>query len=97
MIHLLLRNQQFVWFTENEKSDCVSTIALSWWRDSDPRPADYESAALPLSHTSILNPPVRIQLFYYTTRSPVCQDVFDIFSNGRLIYLLRTAEHLPPR
>ena len=53
MIHLLFENQQFVWFAENEKSDCVSTIALSWWRDSDPRPADYESAALPLSHTSL--------------------------------------------
>ena len=26
----------------------------SWWRDSNPRPADYESAALPLSHTSDL-------------------------------------------
>jgi hypothetical protein len=22
---------------KNEKSDCVSTIALSWWRDSDYR------------------------------------------------------------
>ena len=25
----------------------------SWWRDSDPRPIDYESIALPLRHTSI--------------------------------------------
>ena len=25
----------------------------SWWRGLNPRPADYESAALPLSHTSI--------------------------------------------
>jgi hypothetical protein len=40
---------------------------------------------------------VRIQLFYYTTRRPVCQDVFDNFSDGRLIYLLRTEERLPPR
>lgn len=37
MIHLLFENQQIVWFAENEKSDCVSTIALSWWRDSDYR------------------------------------------------------------
>ena len=25
----------------------------SWWRESNPQPADYKSAALPLSHTSI--------------------------------------------
>ena len=25
----------------------------SWWTDSNPRPADYKSAALPLSHTSV--------------------------------------------
>lgn len=24
----------------------------SWWWESDPRPIDYESIALPLSHTS---------------------------------------------
>ena len=24
----------------------------SWWRESNPQPADYKSAALPLSHTS---------------------------------------------
>ena len=28
----------------------------SWWRESNPQPADYKSAALPLSHTSILFP-----------------------------------------
>ena len=27
----------------------------SWWRESNPQPADYKSAALPLSHTSNLN------------------------------------------
>ena len=26
----------------------------SWWRESNPQPADYKSAALPLSHTSEL-------------------------------------------
>ena len=26
----------------------------SWWRESNPQPADYKSAALPLSHTSKL-------------------------------------------
>ena len=25
----------------------------SWWRESNPQPADYKSAALPLSHTSM--------------------------------------------
>ena len=25
----------------------------SWWRESNPQPADYKSAALPLSHTSL--------------------------------------------
>ena len=27
----------------------------SWWRESNPQPADYKSAALPLSHASILS------------------------------------------
>ena len=27
----------------------------SWWRESNPQPADYKSAALPLSHASKLN------------------------------------------
>ena len=26
----------------------------SWWRESNPQPADYKSAALPLSHISVL-------------------------------------------
>ena len=29
-----------------------SPIFWSWWRESNPQPADYKSAALPLSHTS---------------------------------------------
>ena len=29
------------------------SIYWSWWRESNPQPADYKSAALPLSHTSI--------------------------------------------
>ena len=33
----------------------VIEIFWSWWRESNPQPADYKSAALPLSHTSILN------------------------------------------
>ena len=27
-------------------------VFWSWWRESNPQPADYKSAALPLSHTS---------------------------------------------
>ena len=30
-----------------------SILNWSWWRESNPQPADYKSAALPLSHTSI--------------------------------------------
>ena len=30
------------------------SLYWSWWRESNPQPADYKSAALPLSHTSIL-------------------------------------------
>ena len=29
------------------------SLCWSWWRESNPQPADYKSAALPLSHTSI--------------------------------------------
>ncbi len=29
------------------------SLYWSWWRESNPQPADYKSAALPLSHTSI--------------------------------------------
>lgn len=41
------------------------------WRDSNPRPADYESAAIPLSHRGIVNDNItlyidlRISLTYY--------------------------------
>ena len=31
----------------------MQVLLWSWWRDSDPRPIDYESIALPLRHTSI--------------------------------------------
>ena len=30
------------------------SIFWSWWRESNPQPADYKSAALPLSHISAL-------------------------------------------
>ena len=34
---------------------CHRSLYWSWWRESNPQPADYKSAALPLSHTSISN------------------------------------------
>ena len=37
-----------------------SKLFWSWWRESNPQPADYKSAALPLSHTSILFPDLYI-------------------------------------
>ena len=40
----------------------------SWWRDSNSRPADYESAALPLCYTSGLS--------YYITKSNALQVLF---------------------
>ena len=30
----------------------LQAMLWSWWRESNPQPADYKSAALPLSHTS---------------------------------------------
>ena len=35
-----------------EKPLLTKWFFWSWWRDSDPRPIDYESIALPLRHTS---------------------------------------------
>ena len=31
----------------------LQAMLWSWWRESNPQPADYKSAALPLSHASI--------------------------------------------
>ena len=50
------------WIRTTEVSDNRFTVCplwplgnspWSWWRESNPQPADYKSAALPLSHTSI--------------------------------------------
>ena len=38
----------------------------SWWTESNHKPADYKSAALPLSHTSIFTE--RIILYHYSAR-----------------------------
>jgi hypothetical protein len=36
---------------ENKSTGIAVMKRKSRWRDSNPRPADYESAALPLSHS----------------------------------------------
>ena len=48
----------------------------SWWTDSNPRPADYKSAALPAE----LHQPVVDDAYYYTTDSGICQRVWKSFS-----------------
>ena len=42
----------------------------SWWTESNHQPADYKSAALPLSHTSVLN------IDYYSRKFFKCQYFF---------------------
>ena len=46
----------------------------SWWTDSNPRPADYKSAALPTELHQ------RLTLNYYITDFCVCQVLFSNFS-----------------
>ena len=45
-------------------------ICWSWWTESNHQPADYKSAALPLSHTSVLNSQ------YYSRKIFSCQYLF---------------------
>ena len=55
----------------------------SWWTESNHQPADYKSAALPLSHTSIYIRFVRRflpALCYYNIRRWRCQYLFLLFS-----------------
>ena len=82
------------WIRTTEVSDNRFTVCplwplgkspiWSWWSESNQQPADYKSAALPLSHTSIFWLSVesffsssRWRLWYYTTRKPVCQHFFE--------------------
>ena len=54
----------------------------SWWTDSNPRPADYKSAALPTElhqHIDCRQMPTSKLLDYYITASPVCQYFFEKF------------------
>ena len=58
-------------------------IKWSWWTDSNPRPADYKSAALPteLHQRSLLN--------YYITAIHICQAFFENF----LLFSVFPLEH----
>ena len=58
----------------------------SWWTDSNPRPADYKSAALPTElHQRFwclflfCFVAVSLRLLYNTTGLPICQHFFQIF------------------
>ena len=53
----------------------------SWWTDSNPRPADYKSAALPTElHQHIKTTSVSLTVLnYYITHSNLCQHFFWIF------------------
>ena len=59
-------------------------IKWSWWTDSNPRPADYKSAALP-TELHQLN-----WLIYYTTSFSICQPLFWNFFKKffRLIFVV---------
>ena len=58
---LLLYRLSYPGAQSSKKPSCVDlfigyNIKWSWWSESNQQPADYKSAALPLSHTSILVP-----------------------------------------
>ena len=63
----------------------------SWWSESNQQPADYKSAALPLSHTSELFLCERYSLSqreYYITGDCVCQAFFEkIFFISFLLFI----------
>ena len=85
------------WIRTTEVSDNRFTVCplwplgkspiWSWWSESNQQPADYKSAALPLSHTSIFFSVARWRLWYYTTMQGVCQHFFwkkiDFFKDCR--------------
>ena len=49
----------------------------SWWTDSNPRPADYKSAALPTElHQRHRVTPATLQLLNDTIKEPICQEFF---------------------
>ena len=73
--------------TDNRFTVCplwpLGNSPWSWWSESNQQPADYKSAALPLSHTSIFNLFERLKLpcnvWYYNIVKCVCQYLFLFF------------------
>ena len=73
------------WIRTTEVSDNRFTVCplwplgkspiWSWWSESNQQPADYKSAALPLSHTSICRRLLR-RLWYYITDDLFWQHLF---------------------
>ena len=57
----------------------------SWWTDSNPRPADYKSAALPteLHQHRFSVHRLSWRLYYYTTNKHACQVFFLFFSESK--------------
>ena len=57
-------------------------ILWSWWTDSNPRPADYKSAALPteLHQLIAVCESFSTRLDYYISKISICQHFFTIFS-----------------
>ena len=50
--HLAARKSTGLSHDARALSGSIPCFYWSWWRESNPQPADYKSAALPLSHTS---------------------------------------------
>ena len=64
----------------------ASAFFWSWWRGSDPRPADYESAALPLCYTS--EPLISITYFFAFCKS-------FLYNCAKLILIPKRGEKSP--
>ena len=57
-----------------------SVFTWSWWTDSNPRPADYKSAALPTElHQLVCFISVSINVLYYIIFKTACQEFFKTF------------------
>ena len=99
------------WIRTTEVSDNRFTVCplwplgkspiWSWWTESNHQPADYKSAALPLSHTSILLTDFCRNDAYYTIGYLFCQYVFEkifqmifIFSYVKIFSLSNVEQRL---
>ena len=66
------------------KSALRCGLFWSWWSESNQQPADYKSAALPLSHTSVWRSV--LDGLYYITKQSVCQHFFESFFDFSKIF-----------